>query len=98
MKKLILGAVAAVLPDGCVYTSTNFSESKLANVQKGVAAKQKVISCSGKPSTTTFDSDGNEMLMWTCNTGGAFGVDARGLTVNTHDGKVESYAVSKSKI
>ncbi|MCS3405043.1 MULTISPECIES: lipoprotein [Pantoea] len=36
MKKLILGAVAATLLAGCVYTGTNFDESKLANVQKGV--------------------------------------------------------------
>ncbi len=98
MKKLILGAVAALLLSGCVYTGTNFDESKLANVQKGVTTKQEVISYFGKPSTTTVDSDGNEMLMWTYSIGSAFGADAKVLTVKTHDGKVESYAVSKSKI
>jgi len=98
MKKLIFGAVIATLLSGCVYTGTNFDESKLANVQKGVTTKQEVVSYFGNPSTTTVDSEGNEMLMWTYSIGSAFGADAKVLTVKTHDGKVESYSVSKSKI
>lgn len=61
MKKLI---IAALLLSGCVYTGTNFDESKLVNVHKGETTKQKVISYFGNPSTTTVDSDGNELLMW----------------------------------
>lgn len=98
MKKIILGAMAAIMLSGCVYTGTNFDESKLANVQKGITTKQEVISYFGKPSTTTVDSEGNEMLMWTYSIGSAFGADAKVLAVKTHDGRVESYTVSKSKI
>jgi hypothetical protein len=98
MKKLILGAIAAIMLSGCVYTGTNFDESKLANVQKGITTKQEVISYFGNPTTTTIDSEGNEMMMWTYSIGSAFGADAKVLAVKTHDGKVESYTVSKSKI
>ena len=97
MKRIILGAMAAIILSGCVYTGTNFDESKLANVQKGVTTKQEVISYFGEPSTTSVDSDGNEMLMWSYSIGSAFGADAKVLAVKTHDGKVESYTVSKSK-
>lgn len=98
MKKLILAVVAGVLLSGCVYTGINFDESKLANVHKGETTKQEVISYFGNPSTTTVDSDGNELLMWTYSIGSAFGADAKVLTVKTHNGTVESYSVSKSKI
>jgi multidrug resistance efflux pump len=97
MKKLITGTLMAMILSGCVYTGTNFDESKLDNVQKGQTTKQEVISYFGNPSTTTVDSDGNELLMWTYSIGSAFGADAKVLTVKTHDGKVESYSVSKSK-
>lgn len=97
MKKLITGTLMAMILSGCVYTGTNFDESKLDNVQKGQTTKQEVISYFGNPSTTTVDSDGNELLMWTYSIGSAFGADAKALTVKTHDGKVESYSVSKSK-
>ena len=98
MIKLISGMLAAILLSGCVYTGTNFDESKLANVQKGVTTKQEVISYYGNRCRSKVDADGNEMLMWTYSIGSAFGADAKVLTVKTHDGKVESYAVSKSKI
>lgn len=98
MKKMILVLSVSLFLAGCVYTGTNFDESKLANVQKGVTTKQEVVSYFGNPSTTTVDSDGNELLMWTYSIGSAFGADAKVLTVKTHDGKVQSYSVSKSKI
>jgi multidrug resistance efflux pump len=98
MKKLIIGALMAIVLSGCVYTGTNFDESKLASVHKGQTTKQEVISYFGNPSTTTVDSEGNELLMWTYSIGSAFSADAKVLTVKTHDGKVESYSVSKSKI
>jgi hypothetical protein len=97
MKKLIIGSLLAMVLSGCVYTGNNFDESKLANVHKGQTTKQEVISYFGKPSSTTVDSEGNELLMWTYSIGSAFGADAKILTVKTHDGKVESYSVSKSK-
>lgn len=98
MKKLVIGFLMSMVLSGCVYTGTNFDESKLANVQKGQTTKQEVISYFGNPSTTTVDSEGNELLMWTYSIGSAFGADAKVLTVKTHNGKVESYSVSKSKI
>lgn len=57
MKGLILGAVIETLLSGCVYTGINFDESKLANVNKGEATKQEIISCFGNPSITALDSD-----------------------------------------
>lgn len=98
MKKMFLILSVSLFLAGCVYTGANFDESKLANVHKGETTKQEVISYFGNPSTTTVDSDGNELLMWTYSIGSAFGADAKVLTVKTHDGKVESYSVSKSKI
>lgn len=97
MKKMIFTLIGSLLLAGCVYTGTNFDESKLANVQKGQTTKQEVISYFGEPSSTSVDSEGNELLMWTYSIGSAFGADAKILTVKTHDGKVESYSVSKSK-
>lgn len=55
IKTLIFGVVIATLLSGCVYTGTNFDESKLANLHKGETTKQEVISYFGNPSTTTLD-------------------------------------------
>ncbi|MFT4271189.1 MAG: hypothetical protein QM578_09275 [Pantoea sp.] len=97
MRKLFIAMLSIVLA-GCVYVGTNFDESKLANVQKGVTTKQEVISMFGEPTTTTVDSDGNEVLMWSYSIGSAFGANAKVLSVKTHNGKVQSYTVSKSKV
>ncbi|MFK8259101.1 lipoprotein [Erwinia sp. AnSW2-5] len=98
MKKVFFGTVVALLLTGCVYVGNNFDENKLANVQKGVTTKQELISYFGEPSTSTFDSDGNETMMWTYSISNGFGgADAKVLSIKTHDGKVENYAVTRSK-
>lgn len=98
MKKALAAAICGLLLSGCVYVGRNFDESQLENVHKGETTKQEILSYFGTPSTTTVDSDGNELLMWTYSIGSAFGADAKTLAVKTRDGKVESYTVSRSKI
>jgi len=98
MKFKIFAVMLSIFLSGCVYVGKDFDENKLANVQKGVSTKQEVISYFGEPSTSTFDSDGNETMMWTYSISNGFGgADAKVLSIKTHDGKVENYAVSRSK-
>ncbi|NPE57739.1 hypothetical protein HLB27_03265 [Dickeya dadantii] len=84
---------------GCVSFGNNFDEARLAHVNKGQTTKQEVISLFGEPATTSIDSDGNQMLIWSYSIGNGFGgAKAKVLTIKLHDGKVESYSVAQSKI
>lgn len=98
MKRAFIITAMSLLMAGCVYVGKDFDESKLTNVHKGETTRQEVVSLFGEPTTTSVDSEGNEVMMWSYSIGSAFGADAKVLSVKTHDGKVESYSVSKSKM
>lgn len=57
MKGLVFCSVFETFLSGCVYTGINFAKLKIANVNKGKATKQEIISCFGNPSITTLDSE-----------------------------------------
>ncbi|BDQ07244.1 hypothetical protein ITQ18_003341 [Salmonella enterica subsp. enterica serovar Tennessee] len=98
MKKILIPAIAIILA-GCVYMGKNFDETKLASISKGETTKQQVVSLFGEPTTSTYDSDGNQILLWSYSEGNALGgANSKILSVKLHDGKVESYSVSKSAI
>lgn len=98
MNRKIIIFIMSLLMAGCVYVGKNFDESKLTSIHKGETTRQEVVGLFGEPTTTSVDSEGNELMMWSYSIGSAFGADAKVLSVKTHDGKVESYSVSKSKI
>lgn len=98
MKKRLVIAVLSIFLAGCVSVGKNFDEGRLAQVHKGETTKQEVITLFGEPSATSVDSEGNEVMIWSYSVGSAFGADAKVLSVKTHNGKVDSYTVSKSKV
>ncbi|AIR71482.1 hypothetical protein [Dickeya fangzhongdai] len=99
MKKLFAIAVITFSLFGCVSLGNNFDEARLVHVSKGQTTKQDVIALFGDPSTTSIDSDGNQILIWSYSIGNGFGgAIAKILTIKLHDGKVDSYSVTQSKI
>lgn len=98
MKKFAIFMLIGLL-SGCVYMGKNFDESKLVNITKGETTKEQIFNIFGEPSSVSYDSDGNQILQWTYSEGNALGQGkAKILNIKMHDGKVESYSVSKSAI
>ncbi|WOX99978.1 hypothetical protein [Dickeya fangzhongdai] len=99
MVKWIFISIISIILVGCVSFGSDFDEAKLVRVNKGQTTKQEVVSLFGDPATTTIDSDGNQMLIWSYSIGNGFGgAKAKILTIKLHDGKVDTYSVTQSKI
>lgn len=77
MKKAI--ALAAVLAlAGCVSMGTNYNETALSRLQKGMS-KSEVIQLLGQPNQVVTTSDGGQRLVWVHSTGSMFGAKARSV-------------------
>ena len=77
MKKTIILALALAL-SGCVSMGTNYDETAVSRLQKGMS-KAEVIHLLGQPNQVITTSDGGQRLVWVHSTGSMFGANARSV-------------------
>ncbi|AEG50076.1 putative lipoprotein [Sphingobium chlorophenolicum L-1] len=77
MNKTIIMAAAFALT-GCVSMGTDYDETAVGRLQKGMT-KAEVIQLLGQPNQVITASDGGRRLVWVHSTGSMFGANARSV-------------------